>query len=203
MKRLLLYSGGFDSTCLLVDLLANHEDDELELMYFDYNQRNLEEELKRVYYMAERFDLTTTIIPLPEFEHVNNISLNEESEDNNTHYIPMRNLIFVSHALSYAQANNIKEVYFGFILPPEEGGYCDAIKPFITWLNMFTEQEGIKVVAPYISYPKSALKEIFDATDFDRDSFFSCNVPVRNEEGELVPCGICADCEYINEIFEM
>ena len=37
MKRLLMYSGGYDSLCLLVTILANQEEgDELQLLYFDY-----------------------------------------------------------------------------------------------------------------------------------------------------------------------
>ena len=200
MKKLLMYSGGYDSLCLLVTILANQEEgDELQLLYFDYEQRNLQQELSCVTHMAERFDLALTIIPLPEFVHVNNVCL-DGSNTGCDQYIPMRNVIFFSHALSIAQAEGIEELYFGFIAPPEGGGYCDADADFIKWCNSFSKKQGITVKAPFINLNKADLKEFFDATDFTQDSFFSCNTPIE-KDGEIVPCGQCGDCELINSIF--
>lgn len=202
MKRLIMYSGGFDSLCLLVTLLAEQkEGDEVQLLYFDYEQRNLHQELTCVTHMAERFDLALTIIPLPEFVHVDNVCLDGHgSSIKGSHYIPMRNVIFFSHALSIAQAEGIEEIYFGFIAPPEDGGYCDADANFIKWCNDFSKKQGIKVKAPFIKLNKADIKEFFDATDFTQESFFSCNTPIE-KDGKIVPCGECGDCKLINSLF--
>lgn len=194
MKSIVVYSGGFDSYCLLNDLLVENEPKDLHLVYFNYGQRNLEMELECVKRVSEKKGVEYSVIDLPKFTWAKSSCLGEEGEE----YVPVRNLIFGSFVISIAEALHANSVYFAFINPGEDVEYyCDTSPKFITWLNEFTIERGISVNAPLITYTKEQLVDYILDYDITREDFFSCNTPVDGK-----PCGKCADCTTIDYMFE-
>lgn len=196
MNRIIVYSGGFDSLCLLHDILEiQNEEDKVTLLYFNYGQKNLEQELRVVNNVANKFNVGLKVMAIPNFSWSDS-SLVSGSDDKNNQYIPMRNVIFLSYALSYAETIKAQEIYFGFINPGEGEYYTDTSPEFVEWANSFALTQGISVVAPLIDYTKDELIDYIFDYKISKDDFFSCNVPIDGK-----PCGVCGDCVDVNDLY--
>lgn len=199
MNRIVVYSGGFDSLCLLYDLMEDKQDeDTVSLLYFNYGQKNVKEELRVVNKVANKFNIELNVIELPKFNWSES-SLVSGNNDVFNQYVPMRNVIFLSYALSLAESKGANEIYFAFINPGGEEYYTDTSPEFIQWANEFSLKQGISVVAPFIDDTKIQLVNYIGDYNISKDDFFSCNVP--KEDG--TPCNICGDCLQINELYNL
>ena len=197
-KTLLLFSGGFDSTALLHRLLDEGHD--VELVFFHYGQQGYTEECNRVTYWQQKYGL-----PL----HFLDVSFHWSRTDmlaggDGDGYLEMRNLVFLSHALSLAQARGMDNLAIGIISAldmPQH--YADCTPEFLgDFKRMMHRATGIDLVAPYRNDPKAlvaikvkreygdhVLREILDHT-------ISCNYP--DEHG--TPCGECGECQSVEEL---
>ena len=200
-KVVALCSGGFDSIVMLNDLARNPLYD-IHVLFFDYGQRNCMHEKKWVEYWVDKLDLNLSQcigITLPPMTWCESSTVShtevKDYENLEAQYVPMRNMIFASYALSYAESVGAKQIFMALL---GGGTYPDTTTDFVYYLNEIAEAVGIEFVAPFISHDKMFLYSramqygMYD----EKPLFFSCNTPVNGE-----PCGKCADCKVIEEMF--
>ena len=77
--------------------------------------------------------------------------------------------------------------------------YPDTTLQFLQGLNSFCEPaSGISIDAPFIFDNKTRLGHIAKYLGITEDEYFSCDVPTPENR----PCGVCADCVALREIYE-
>lgn len=202
-KVLLLFSGGFDSTTLLLENIKDGND--VTVMYFDYGQGVADLELDYFHYWVNRFNLKNEVLILPKIAWSQSVMLGGESsgDSHKDEYIEMRNLIFVSYAISYAEAKGINEIQCGFI---GDATYPDANPLFIDMMNLVSLQTiNASLTAPYGFMEKEEVfevcKEVCEELGIDPkevlDNMITCNVPVDNS-----PCWECNSCLKVKSFIE-
>ncbi|MEJ5227340.1 7-cyano-7-deazaguanine synthase QueC [Thermodesulfovibrio sp.] len=212
-KAIVLLSGGIDSSTTLA--IAKEEGYECYALSFDYGQRHKIELIsaKRVAqfigvkeHLIVSFDMRqiggsalTTDIPVPEGE-VEGIPVT---------YVPARNTIFLSFALSWAEVLLCPTIFIGANVV-DYSGYPDCrpeyLKAFETMANLATKVavEGkikFKVEAPLLYMTKADIIKKGLKLGFDYSLTWSC----YNPQGELknpVPCLKCPSCQYRLKGFE-
>lgn len=189
-KILILASGGLDSSVLLA--LYKSMNYSISVMYFDYGNLNKEAEKEALIDICKKLDIT-------QIEEVKlNISWSSGGclvEDNEDMYIEMRNLIFLSNAISYAQAKGIKTIAVGFIGGP--GEYNDTTDQFLYDINyLSTGATGIHIKAPLKQYTKEEVYRLGLKLGVNLKNTYSCN------KGQGKPCGKCYDCNDLLELVE-
>lgn len=203
-KILVLCSGGFDSVVMLGDLtqLEERSVNDIYVMFFNYGQRNYKQELDCVINIVNKYGIpksNTIGINLPKFAWAES-SLTGEVENPYSHesqYVPMRNLVFFSYALSYAQSKGCKAVYSAILAG---GEYPDTNPEFLSSMMALAETTGIEFRFPYKEYTKYGIAGLARMIGIKPEDFFSCNTPLPDGK----PCGQCADCkavEYITEFY--
>lgn len=191
MKKIVaLNSGGFDSIVMLHWLRGNNPDAEIHTLFFNYFQESMTSEYRCASTWVEKDNnsqiLFTSIgLPCP-------VSMTKEKE-----YIPMRNLIFLSYAASYAEEIGADKIYIALINNklPEDKVFFDCTKDFVDNFNKTICGKGITVEAPFINKTKNSLYPYIKRYGIQRDDFHTCNF---SNEG----CGECPDCVTINELFD-
>jgi len=206
-KALVLLSGGVDSTTLAhyVKKILNRE---LFAISFIYGQRH-SKELEFAKYQANLLNVIEhKIIDISFLKELESSALINKNLDIPTWeqaqkempitYVPFRNLIFLSIALSYAEDNGIDEVYYA-AQRQDYIGYWDCREEFVQNLNKLIElnpKTKIKVLAPFINLRKSEVIKIGLELGIEYNKTWSCY------KGEEEPCGICPSCTDRKRAFE-
>jgi len=206
-KALILLSGGVDSTTLAhyVKKILNRE---LFAISFIYGQRH-SKELEFAKYQANLLNVIEhKIIDISFLKELKSSALINKNLDIPTWdqvqkempitYVPFRNLIFLSIALSYAEDNGIDEVYYA-AQRQDYIGYWDCREEFVQNLNKLIElnpKTKIKVLAPFINLRKSEVIKIGLELGIEYNKTWSCY------KGEEEPCGICPSCTDRKRAFE-
>ena len=134
-KCIILLSGGLDSTTVLA--IAKKEFDIFALS-FDYGQRH-KFELEAAKMIAKQnrvHSFQTIIIDLKQFGKsalTDKIAVPKNQEIGNDipiTYVPVRNTIFLSYALAYAEVNNIYDIFIG-VNALDYSGYPDCRPEYI------------------------------------------------------------------------
>lgn len=189
-KILVLASGGLDSSVVLA--LYKYMNYDITVMYFDYGNLNSKAEKEALMKLCKKLNIT-------KIEDVK-LNINWSSggclvEDNEDMYIEMRNLIFLSNAISYAQAKGIKSIAVGFI--GGEGDYDDTTEQFLYDLNTLSiNTTGILIKAPLKLYNKSEVYKLGLKFGVNLKNTYSCN------KGQGKPCGKCYDCKDLLDLVE-
>jgi len=204
-KAVILLSGGLDSSTVLYQAAADGY--ECYGISFDYQQRH-RRELRSAVEIAQRlgvkehqiinFDLrqwggsalTDNTIDLP-----TDRSLVEMSEQIPITYVPARNTIFLSFALSYAETTGAERVYLG-VNALDYSGYPDCRSDYIAAMqevfNLGTKQgregQGIKIITPLIELKKREIIELGNQLGVPWQDTWSCYA------GGDVACGVCDSC---------
>jgi len=183
-KILVLCSGGFDSVVLVNYLIdQTTEEDEINLLFFNYGQLNYEKEKEAVNKLINKYNFLNLLeIRLPKFHWSNS----------KTDYLEMRNLVFLSYASSVSESLGISEIYTAFL--KHEGNYFDTSLEFIENYNRLLEGK-FKLISPFIKYYKEDLSYLARAYRITREDFFSCK--------HTIPCGKCPDCLAIDNVFKV
>lgn len=191
-KIVVLNSGGFDSVCLSHEIDFENPDAHITDLFFDWGQLCLKSEEKCSKNCAEKLNHKWEKICIPKFSWSDSVLT---GGDNESQYVPLRNLVFISYALSYAKAIGATKIFCAFINPLDEY-YEDTSPLFVDKVNSLAETFGIKVEAPFVTYTKDVLlKSLARNFGITIDEIHSCNF---GDE----PCNNCTDCESINTIFE-
>ncbi|MEN3014234.1 MAG: 7-cyano-7-deazaguanine synthase QueC [Endomicrobiia bacterium] len=210
-KCIILLSGGLDSTTTLYYLL--HKKFEPLCIIFDYGQRHKKEinyakkiakNLNLKYYIV-KIDLPWKGSSLIDKKQKIPVHKNLKFENNKipSTYVPARNMIFLSYAVSLAEVTKINYIFYG-AHQIDFSGYPDCRKEFIysfqKMVNVSTKLalsgKKIKIIAPFINYDKSQIIKLAVKLNVPLHLTWSCY------KGDKKPCGVCDACKYRKAGFE-
>ena len=192
-KILALCSGGFDSIVLVNSLRGSQPDCDLNLLFFDFGQRNVESELKCTQKVAGKVNGNLYCITLPKFSWSSG-EFYAENFNADKEYLEMRNLIFLSYAISFAESKGIKKVYLATL---KSLGYYDTSETFLRKIGSIASDKGIEIIAPFSDCTKYDLAPLAFHYDIGISDFFTCNHPIGGK-----PCGKCPDCLIVKDIMK-
>ena len=185
-KVLVLCSGGMDSS-VLVGLYANLGY-EVYTMYVYYGNKNVQEESVKLNQLADAFKIPvanriSTKIDIP----WSNSACIFGYEGTNL-YVEMRNLVFLSLALSCAEALGIPTIAMGVI---KAGEYSDTSDEFLSNFDTLAMNSlGIHLETPLRNLDKQGVYKLGHKFGIELHHTISCNTPIDGE-----PCGKCQDCK--------
>ena len=199
---IVLLSGGLDSTTVLA--IANQKFS-VHTLSFDYGQRH-KFELESVKKIISYFKINnhkTIKIDLGQFGQsalTDNIDVPKNSEIGKEipiTYVPVRNTIFLSYALAYAEVNEIYDIFIG-VNALDYSGYPDCrpeyIQSFEKMSNLGTKftqgDRKIKIHTPLIDLTKSNIIKKGNELGVDYSITHSCYDP--SIDG--IACGECDAC---------
>lgn len=195
-KIVVLNSGGFDSITLMHYLKYIQGEDEIYSLHFLYGANNEKQQLECVNKVCEKLGAVNKVIQLPKIDWTQSNFFGSTEKSKESQYLEYRNLIFLSYALSYAEAIGAEKVYLALI---NNSGYPDTTVEFLQGLNSFCEPaSNIVIDAPFIFDGKQRLAHIAKYVGIKEDEYFSCDNPYNDG----TPCGVCADCKALKEIFK-
>lgn len=207
-QALLLLSGGIDSATLLAKL--NSEVYQITALSFNYGQKhsvelNYAKELANKYEVKEHLILD---IPNESFsgsalvnKTINPTKFNDyknlPTEEVNS-YVPFRNIIFLSFALSIAESRNIHEIFIA-VNKEDAINYWDCSVEFIEKMNLISKMNtSISIESPFINLSKKEVVFLGKNLGVDFNQTISCYQPIDGVE-----CGSCLSCiikkEALNE----
>ena len=207
-QALLLLSGGIDSATLLAKLKS--EGYRITALSFHYGQKhsvelNYAKELANKYEVKEHLILD---IPNESFsgsalvnKTINPTKFNDyknlPTEEVNS-YVPFRNIIFLSFALSIAESRNIHEIFIA-VNKEDAINYWDCSVEFIEKMNIISKMNtSISIESPFINLSKKEVVLLGKNLGVDFNQTISCYQPIDGVE-----CGSCLSCiikkEALNE----
>ena len=210
-KCIVLLSGGLDSTTVLA--LAKR-DFQIFALSFDYGQRHkFELDAAKVIAKKNAVDSFQTItIDLKQFgksaltDEIAVPKNQEIGDDIPITYVPVRNTIFLSYALAYAEVNNIYDIFIG-VNALDYSGYPDCrpeyIDAFEKMANLGTKfsqgSRKITIHTPLINMTKSEIILKGHQLGVSYKDTHSCYDP----SNEGLACGECDACILRKKGFTM
>lgn len=201
-QAIILLSGGIDSTTLLAQL--THLNYTLTALSFFYGQRH-QIELDYAQRNAAFYQVANhSIIELDK-----NIFQNSALINNNTSiekhiiehiptgytntYVPFRNLVFISYALSLAETLQIREIFIA-VNKDDCNNYWDCASAFFGGMQAIVRQSetAIQIQTPFINLTKSEIIKLAHKLNVDLTQTVTCYQPdhVGTECGECLSCRI-------------
>ena len=211
-KAISVFSGGLDCT---VATTVFNEDYEIHAITFNYGQKALNQEIKASKKICKKMGWSHEVIDLPWLADISNSSLNtsdeipelaEEDLDDldksgktaENVWVPARNTVFTSIALSYAESIGAEIIIVGW--NNEEGAtFPDNSKEYLNEFNELVKvgsPDKIKIEAPCIDLNKEELVELGVNVGAPMKLSYSCY------KGEDEPCGVCESCVRRNRAFK-
>ncbi len=203
-KALVLLSGGLDSSTTLG--IANEENDEIFALTFKYGQKHDKEiqcakELADYYSVKEHIVIDAQLEKIAKSSLINDddIPISDEEEIGDTiptTYVPARNIIFLSYALSYAESIDAENIYIG-ATAVDYSGYPDCRPEFFKAFNKMAKKgtkrgiqgKKIDIKTPLIDKSKSEIIKKGDELSVPFQKTWSCY------QGGIKACGKCDSCK--------
>lgn len=203
-KAISVLSGGLDCT---VATSVFDKDYEIHAITFDYGQKAFRQELKASKNICEKMGWTHEVIDLPWLSKISTSSLNtsedipevneddldnfdKSSETASNVWVPARNTVFTSIALSYAESIGAEAIIVGW--NDEEGTtFPDNSKEYLKEFNELISvgsPDKIRIEAPCIDLNKEEIVELGLNVGAPIELSYSCY------KGEDEPCGVCESC---------
>ena len=205
---IVLLSGGLDSATVLNIALKKYE---VTAVVFDYGQRHKFEisAAKKIADLAKA-PIKLIKIDLGQFGNsalTDNIEVPKNQEIGKeipVTYVPVRNTIFLSYALAYAEVNNIFDIFIG-VNALDYSGYPDCRPEFIQAFEKMANEgtkfaqgnKKIKIHTPLISLTKAEIIKTGTELDVDYKLTHSCYDP----SFDGLSCGECDACILRKEGF--
>src|SRR5208337_2224358 len=221
MRAVVLLSGGLDSATTAA--IAKADGYDVHALSFDYAQRH-RVELESARRVAEglgilnhlfiKFDLReiggsalTSDIEVPKDriqkteQGPQKVERLSESQDIPVTYVPARNTIFLSFALSWAEVLQAPHIFIG-ANAIDYSGYPDCRPEYFTafgaMANLSTKisvenRLHFKIHTPLIALTKAAIIKKGTELGVDYSKTWSCYDPQKSRDG-FVPCGRCDSC---------
>ena len=191
-KVVVLASGGLDSSVLLA--LYKNLGYEVYPLYIHYDNKYVFEEIEKLKEVCKLLDIPSdNIWTIDAHFHYSRSSC---VADGDNPYVEMRNLVFMSYAVSYAENIGAQTIAVGFIKVPV--GYPDTSKQFINDFNIMSYSAiGIEAKAPLMELDKTGVYKLGRKLGIGLKNTISCNTP---KDGK--PCGECDDCKDIKNIIQ-
>jgi 7-cyano-7-deazaguanine synthase len=206
-KAVVLLSGGLDSATTL--FFARDKGFKCFCLIFDYGQRHRREieAAKRIAKKAGcKFRVLKIALPWKGSSLLDkNIKLAGAAKSQGhrvtskipSTYVPARNLIFLSFALSFAEAIGARTIFIG-AHTQDYSGYPDCRPEFYRAFSKVVscgtkagvEKKGIKVLTPLINRNKAQIVSLGAELGVPFGLTWSCY------QGEKRPCGRCDSCYF-------
>ena len=202
---MVLLSGGMDSTVLLHEVVETLGCSPVAAVAFHYGQKHAKEldcaetqanllnvdsfEIIDISFVGAMVAPGTSLVEggatVPDLEE-----LDESNLDQPPTYVPNRNMLLLSLSAAYAEARNIRDLYYG-AQAHDEYGYWDCTEEFLSRINAvlaLNRRDSIKVHAPFVRAKKHELvtKGLELGVDFAKT--WSCY------RGGATPCMTCPTC---------
>ncbi|EKQ54576.1 MAG: queuosine biosynthesis protein QueC [Methanobacterium sp. Maddingley MBC34] len=212
-KAISVLSGGLDST-VATSILA--KDYDVHAITFDYGQRSAGMEIKSSKVICEKLGMEHTVIKLPWLAQLGGSALTSEEEipeltmdqlddkevcDETARkvWVPGRNVVFSSIALSFAEAEGAEKIIVGWDFE-EAATFPDNSKEFLDAFNNLLKigsLDDIQIEAPLIQMDKKEIVKMGDDIGAPLDISYSCYM------GEEWHCGSCESCMRRKRAFEL
>lgn len=204
-QAVVLLSGGIDSTVLLHRVAGERGGASIHALSFDYGQRHRRElacaEAQAaavgvasyrsidISFLGDLLRAGSTLIAGG--EAVPDLSgLDEEALTQPPTYVPNRNMMLLSMAAAYAEAQGIHDLFYG-AQAQDEYGYWDCTTDFLRAINAtlaLNRREAVTVHAPLIAASKADNVREGLALDVNFGETWSCY------RGGTLACGSCPTC---------
>ena len=203
-KAISVFSGGLDCT---VATSVYAQEYEIHAITFNYGQKAFDQELKASKKICEKMGWNHEVIELDWLDKISNSSLNSDediievdvndlddlkksSESVENVWVPARNTVFTSIALSYAESIGADIIIVGW--NEEEGAtFPDNSKEYLNKFNELIDvasPDNIKIEAPAIDLNKEEIVKLGLSVGAPIKESYSCY------KGEDKPCGVCESC---------
>ena len=203
-KAISVLSGGLDCT---VATCVFDEEYEIHAITFDYGQKAVKQEINASKSICEKMGWTHEVIDLPWLSNISTSSLNTDadipelgedelddldksSETASNVWVPARNTVFTSIALSYAESIGAEIIIVGW--NGEEGAtFPDNSKQYMEKFNELIDvgsPDKIRIEAPAIDLNKEEIVELGIKVGAPMELSYSCY------KGDDKPCGVCESC---------
>ena len=202
-KAVILLSGGLDSTTTLY--YAKSHNYQCYALIFDYGQRH-QREIKSALAVAKKAKVSYQIIKInfpwkgsSLLDKSLHIPTDRKLKGIPSTYVPARNTIFLSFALSYAEAIGAKAIFIG-ANAIDFSGYPDCrpafYQAFQKVVQIGTKAKNIKIVTPLINMSKEQIIRLGLKLGAPLEMTWSCY------KGGTKPCGVCDSCRLRRKGFE-
>ena len=203
-KAISVLSGGLDCT---VATCVFDEEYEIHAITFDYGQKAAKQEINASKRICEKMGWMHEVIDLPWLSNISTSSLNTDadipelgeddlddldksSETASSVWVPARNTVFTSIALSYAESIGAEIIIVGW--NGEEGAtFPDKSKQYMEKFNELIDvgsPDKIRIEAPAIDLNKEEIVELGIKVGAPMELSYSCY------KGDDKPCGVCESC---------
>lgn len=206
-RAVVLSSGGLDSTTVLA--MVKNQGFEIYSLSFSYGQRH-EFELQAAEKVAKAMGVQRHLVTRVDMKPIGGSALTDDivvpkfrsedqmAEDIPVTYVPARNTIFLSYALSWAEVLSAWDIFIG-VNAVDYSGYPDCrpeyIQAFTHMANLATKAsvEGVgafRIHTPLIDLTKAQIIQAGTALGVDYGITHSCYDP--SPDG--LACGCCDSC---------
>ena len=208
-KAVVVLSGGMDSVTTLA--IANDKNFDCYNLTFNYGQKSISEISSAIYY-SDKFDSIEHKIFNINFNDFTNSSLIDKNIDipvnkNDvipTTYVPMRNIIFLSIACSWAEKVGASDIFIG-ANAIDYSGYPDCRDIFLEAyekminLGSKTGSEGgqFNIHRPLINMKKTEIISTGKSLGLDYRKTISCYQATSDGKA----CGVCESCLFRKNAF--
>lgn len=203
-KAISVFSGGLDCT---VATSVFDKDYEIHAITFNYGQKAARQEINASEKICKKMGWIHEVIDLPWLSKISTSSLNTDedipelgendlddfdksSETASNVWVPARNTVFTSIALSYAESIGAEIIIVGW--NGEEGAtFPDNSKPYLKEFNNLIavgSPDKIRIEAPAIDLNKEEIVKLGIDVGAPIELSYSCY------KGEDKPCGVCESC---------
>jgi len=140
-KKLLLMSGGMDSTAIALDYVEKYGAENIISLGFNYGQRHFEKENAAATRFCEKRKIPRVVLDVPIsqiggcslIDH--DIDVTTDMADQRSTVVPQRNAIFCLFAAAFAQENDCDAIVHGACAEDDEA-YRDCRQAFFHFLEM-------------------------------------------------------------------
>lgn len=195
-RAIVLFSSGLDSTTVLY--YAMNKGYDCHCLIFDYGQKHNKEVTNAVKFAKSlklNYHVVKTSIPWDMSSLINkNKKIPEHKQIKEgfvpSTYVPGRNTIFLSYAISYAETIKAKKIFLG-INAVDFSSYPDCTPQYLKSMQqvMKSLNNGIEICAPIEKYSKAQIIKLGTKLKVPYEKTWSCY------NGKNKPCGKCDSCK--------
>ena len=195
-KAIILFSSGLDSTTVLY--YAMNKGYDCHCLIFDYGQKHNKEvdnAKKFAKSLKLNYHVVKTSIPWDTSSLINkNKKIPEHKQIKEgfvpSTYVPGRNTIFLSYAISYAETIKATKIFLG-INAVDFSSYPDCTPQYLKSMQQVMKalNNGIEICAPIEKYSKAQIIKLGTKLKVPYEKTWSCY------NGKNKPCGKCDSCK--------
>ena len=195
-KAIVLFSSGLDSTTVLYYAMSKGY--ECHCLIFDYGQKHSKEVNNAKNFARSlklNYHVVKTSIPWDTSSLINkNKKIPEHKQIKEgfvpSTYVPGRNTIFLSYAISYAETIKAKKIFLG-INAVDFSSYPDCTPQYLKSMQQVMKalNNGIEICAPIEKYSKAQIIKLGTKLNVPYEKTWSCY------NGKNKPCGKCDSCK--------